>query len=124
MICADSSSMVAFWQGDQGHDIQVIRQAVADRTLVLSPVSLTEILSYPSVPSPVESLVLKIPLLDILPGYWERAGRLRSHILSRRRKANIADTLIVQSCLDHRVPLIARDRDFFVFAQFAALLLL
>jgi hypothetical protein len=54
-------------------------------------------------------------------GYWERAGLLRAKVLARRRRARLADTLIAQSCLDHDVELIARDRDFGPFAELAGL---
>jgi len=57
-------------------------------------------------------------------GYWERGGLLRSGILSKGRKARVADALIAQSCLDASVPLVTRDTDFRHFAQLAGLLLL
>src|SRR5262249_35298803 len=63
-------------------------------------------------------------LLEIKFGYWERAATLCAKALSKRRKARLANTLIAQSCLDHDVPLIARDRDFRVFARFAGLKIL
>jgi predicted nucleic acid-binding protein len=42
-------------------------------------------------------------------------------VLGTRRKARLADVLIAQSCLDHRVALITRDRDFRHFARIARL---
>jgi len=36
----------------------------------------------------------------------------------------LADTLIAQSCLDHDMPIVVRDRDFRIFATFAELKLL
>ena len=51
-------------------------------------------------------------MLEVLDGYWERAGLLRAGTLARRRKAALADVLIAQSCLDHDVESITRDRDF------------
>ena len=45
-------------------------------------------------------------------------------VLSRARKARLADTLIAQSCLDYDVPLISRDRDFRSFARTSPLRLL
>ncbi len=62
-----------------------------------------------------------MPLGD---GFWERAGLLRARIISGRRKARLADALIAQTCLDHDVPLITRDRDFRHFARVSALKLL
>jgi len=124
MICADTSSLLAFWAGDAGPDVDLVDQAYADRLLALSPVSLSKLLSKPSIPSYLEKPLLRIPLLEILPGYWERAGRLRAKVLGHRLRANLPDALIAQSCLDHGVPLVTRDRDFLVFQRFARLRLL
>ena len=42
-------------------------------------------------------------------------------VLAKRLRARLADTLIAQACVDHRVPLITRDVDFRHFAKHAAL---
>jgi predicted nucleic acid-binding protein len=84
-------------------------------------VVLVELLSDSKLLSAVSELLKALPLLETTDGYWERAGALRAKALHRGRKARLADTLIAQSCLDHDVPLIARDRDFRVFASFAGL---
>ena len=63
----------------------------------------------------------QIPLLDVTSGFWERAGRLRSRLVARKRRARLADTLIAQSCLDNDLALITRDRDFRAFAEIAHL---
>jgi predicted nucleic acid-binding protein len=54
-------------------------------------------------------------------GFWERTGLLRSKILKRGLRGRLADTLIAQSCIDHGVPLLTRDRDFRHFAKYGAL---
>jgi predicted nucleic acid-binding protein len=41
-----------------------------------------------------------------------RAAHSRRVLQENGLKARIADTLIAQSCIDHDVPLITRDRDF------------
>jgi predicted nucleic acid-binding protein len=61
------------------------------------------------------------PRLEILDGYWVRAGELRARLLRRGLKARLADTLIAQSCLDHQVALLTRDRAFRNFATHAGL---
>jgi hypothetical protein len=81
----------------------------------------TELLSDPKLPRAVAELLAELPLLDPDAGYWERAGRLRSRVLAAGRKARLADVLVAQSCLDHRVVLITRDRDFRHFARLARL---
>ena len=42
---------------------------------------------------------------------------VRRTLLEARLKATVADTLIAQSCIDHRVPLITHDRDFRHFVK-------
>ncbi len=60
---------------------------------------------------------LGIPILDIKQGYWQRAGNTRAKLLNKGLKARLADTLIAQSCIDHRIPLITRDDDFRHFVK-------
>jgi len=55
--------------------------------------------------------------LEILDGYWERAGLLRSQLLYFKLKANLGDSLVAQSCIDHDVPLITYDRDYRHFVR-------
>jgi len=121
MICADTSSLVALLGGDAGRDVDLVRQALTDRILCVSPISVTELLSDPDPEPSLAELIVKIPRLEISPGYWERAGKLRARMFRRRVRPKIADTLIAQSCLDHGVGLITRDRDFAPFQQFAGL---
>lgn len=124
MIAADSSSFIAYLSGDRGEDVEILDQALADQLVVLPPVVLVELLSDPKLLPSVSDLLKVLPLLETTRGYWDRAGMLRAKVLSRRRKARLADTLIAQSCLDHDVPMIARDRDFRVFANSAGLKIL
>ena len=56
-------------------------------------------------------------------GYWQRAGALRAQVLAKRRKARLGDALIAQSCVDHGIVLLTRDRDFVAFAEAAGLAL-
>jgi len=72
----------------------------------------------------VSTTLLELPLIEIRPGYWQRAGELRARVLAKRRKARLGDALIAQSCIDHGLPLLTRDRDFRAFADAAGLDLL
>ena len=121
MIAADSSSLIAFLEGDSGSDIDALDNALSSQVLILPPVVLTEILSDPKLPKHVAKMILSLPMLDILPGYWERAGRIRAKIISKARSVRVADALIAQSCLDYDIPLITRDKDFRHFETFANL---
>jgi predicted nucleic acid-binding protein len=78
----------------------------------LPPVVLAELLSEPTLRADVAALLKALPRLEVTDGYWERAGELRRSVLKKSLKARLADTLIAQSCIDHRLPLITADLDF------------
>ena len=124
MIAIDTSSFVAYLDGSEGADVVAVDGALEHQQAALPPAVLCELLSDPRLPSHARALIQQIPLLDVLEEYWERAGLLRARILSRRHRAPVADALIAQSCLDHDVPLITRDRDFRHFSRIAGLQLL
>jgi len=124
MIAVDTSSLVAFLEGSHGSDVDAVQAALDEHQLVLPPVVLTETLSDPALPGSVRSLLAALPLLNVEPGYWERAGSLRASILKQKRKARVADALIAQACLDQGVRLVTRDKDFRHFAAAAGLALL
>lgn len=124
MIAADTSSMVAFLQGDEGDDTDLIQSALDHQQLALPPVVLTEMLGDPALPRGVRTLLASLPILDLEPGFWERAGILRASVLRQKKRARVADALIAQSCLDQSTPLVTRDRDFRHFANAAGLPLL
>jgi len=112
MIAADTSTWIAFLQGDGGQDAQLLDRALEDRQVLMAPVVLTEVLSDPKLPSDVAQTLSQLPLIEIRSGYWQRAGALRSQVLAKRRKARLGDALIAQSCIDRGIPLLTRDRDF------------
>ena len=124
MIAVDTSSMVAFLQGDPGDDVELVQSALDHQQLALPPVVLTELLSDPGISRSVRTLLAGLPILNVEPGYWERAGVLRASVLKQKKKARVADSLIAQSCLDQSTPLVTRDRDFRHFARAAGLPLL
>jgi predicted nucleic acid-binding protein len=124
VIAVDSSSLIAYLSGGRGTDVNATALAMEHRQAILPPVVLTELVSDPTLSSETKALLASLPMLDVLDGYWERAGLLRARILARGRKARLADTLIAQSCLDHDVELVTRDRDFILFARNTGLRLL
>ena len=121
MIAADTSTWIAFLDGSGGKDVELLDRALADRQVVMVPVVLTELLSAPNLPPDVAETFSELPLIELTPGYWQRAGALRAKVLARRRKARLGDALIAQSCLDQGISLITRDRDFRAFATAANL---
>ena len=124
MIAADTSTWIAFLQGDAGRDVEKLDQSLANRQVLMAPPVLTELLSDPKLTSAIAKTLSELPLLEIQPGFWNRAGALRATVLAKRRKARLGDSLIAQSCLDAGIPLLTRDRDFRAFAEAASLAIL
>lgn len=121
MICLDTSSLIAYLEGEPGNDVEAVDQALRDRAGYIAPVTLSELLSEPTLSRSLRDTMLGFPLLPLFAGYWERAGLLRAKVLRSGHKAKLADTLIAQTCLDYRATLIARDRDFLAFHRVADL---
>ena len=117
MIALDTSSLVAYLDGSSGKDVRAVDLALEQHQAVLPPVVLCELLSAPRLPKRARTFFEQLPLLGVLDGYWQRAGLLRARVLAKGHKARIADALIAQSCLDHDVPLVSRDRDFRHFSR-------
>ena len=105
MLCLDTSSLIAYLQGDSGADVGLIDQALVDQVGAISPVTVAELLSDPDLSSTLKQTILELPVLQILEGF----------------RANLADTLIAQSCLDHQATLVTRDRDFKAFVSVSGL---
>ena len=124
MIAVDTSTWIGFLQGEAGDDTELLDSALRDRQVLMAPVVLTEVLSDPKLPSEVSKALSELPLTEVRPGYWQRAGELRARVLAKRRKARLGDALIAQSCIDDGIPLLTRDRDFRAFADAAGFVLL
>jgi predicted nucleic acid-binding protein len=121
MIAADTSTWVAFLQGDEGEDVGLLDKGLEDRLLWMVPAVLTELLSDPELPPTVAESLSQVPMIEIGAGYWQRAGILRAKVLAKRRKARLGDALIAQTCIDRGIPLLTRDTDFHAFADAAGL---
>lgn len=121
MIAVDTSSFIAYLSGEKGKDVDALELAFQQKQAVFPPPVLCELLSDSRLPKSVVSLIKDVPLLPIIEGFWERAGFLRSKLISKGRKARLADTLVAQTCIDHGISLITRDLDFRCFAKEAGL---
>jgi predicted nucleic acid-binding protein len=121
LIAADTSTWIAFLQGDGGEDTQLLDKALEDRQVLMVPAVLAEVLSNPELLEEVAETLCEVPLIEGKTGYWERAGALRAKVLAKRRKARLGDALIAQSCIDRGIALLTRDRDFVAFTESAAL---
>ena len=121
MIAADTSTWVAFLQGESTADTDLLAQALHDRQLLMIPAVLAELLSEPKLPQDVARTLSEVPPVELGADYWQRAGKLRAKILAKDRRARLGDALIAQGCLDGGILLLTRDRDFRAFAEIAGL---
>jgi predicted nucleic acid-binding protein len=117
VIAADTSTWIAFLEGETAPDTELLDQALGNRQLVMIPVVLTELLSDPKLPGPVAKTLCDVPSIELRTGYWQRAGELRAKVLARRRRARLGDALIAQSCVDGGISLLTRDQDFRAFIE-------
>lgn len=119
MIAIDTSSWIAFFSDREptGDDTALVESALRDHQACLPPIVLTELLSAARLPRPVAEQIRALPRLETTPDYWERVGTLRARLIAKGRRARLADALIAQSCIDHGVRLVTRDRDFRHFVR-------
>jgi predicted nucleic acid-binding protein len=117
MIAADTSSLSNFLKKEGTADADLVRKALVDGNLILSPVVVSELFSSPKMTEALKAAIRDIPVLDLKPGFWERVGFSRATILKAGKKARLADSMIATCCLDHDIPMIARDSDFRHFTE-------
>ncbi len=120
MLAADTSTLIALFAGETGKDVDQALEAIKHAKLCLPPFVLIELLSAPN-SEKIETQLLKLPLIELKEGFYERAGKLRRGLLRRGRKAGIGDVMIAQACVDEDLPLITRDQDFSAIAKMSGL---
>lgn len=124
MIAVDTSSMISFFEGKKGQDVDLIESGLHASALFLPPPVLTELLSDPVLSDNVRNIISQFPMLAISDGFWERAGKLRARVLAEGGKAKLADALIAQLAIDHNILLVTRDADFKNFERVSKLKLM
>jgi len=121
MIAVDTSTLIAYLKGEKGNDIDELDTCLASQIITLPPLVITEIISDPKLPVKIIDNLLKIPLLELKQGFWERAGLTRAKIISKSLKCRVVDSIIAQCCIDHDIALITRDKDFRHFEKHTGL---
>jgi predicted nucleic acid-binding protein len=112
LIALDTNAVVHAFSGLADATTREVHLRVGGSEVRLPPAVVAELFSNPRLSPAVARTVRSIALLPIHQGYWRRAGLLRRSLREINRKANLADCLIAQSCIDHDIPLITYDRDF------------
>lgn len=121
MIAADTNLWIAWLACGTGKDVEKLAAAMKHRSVLMPPVVLTELLSYPGLPADDQLDLLGIPRVELKPGFWERSGWLRARLIGLGHRPKLADTLIAQACIDHDLPLLTRDAGFKPFAKHGGL---
>jgi predicted nucleic acid-binding protein len=121
VIAADSSSLIAYLEGEEADDIALIERAVADRELVFAPPVVMELRAGAIPNDGLEALLARTRLIPIDAGLWDRAGRHRRLLIEKGLKTRFAGAIVAQCCIDADVPLIARDRDYRHFERWCGL---
>jgi predicted nucleic acid-binding protein len=112
LIAVDTSSFRRYLEGVRDRDTQLVANALADGSAIVAGVVVTELLSKPELSGGSRSIVRSVRVLKLKEGFWERAAILRRNEFIDGRSGAIADVLIAQTCIDHRIPLITYDPDF------------
>jgi len=121
MIAADTSVLIDYFQGKNNTQTKRLDDILANHSLILPPTVLVEILSDPFLPKKFIEKMLELPLLEPTENFWKRAGINRSKLIAKKLKARLADTLIAQSCIDSKIPLLTNDADFRHFVKYCGL---
>lgn len=124
MISADTSVMIAYFQGLKGKDISMVEEALSNKNLIFTPMVVAELLSDPKLSTQSIKSIISFPMMEISYGYWHRVGFTRAKILSKKLKAKLVDTQIAQLCIENNVSLITRDKDFRHFEKYCGLKLI
>src|SRR5258708_17896226 len=112
MIAADTSTWIAFFEGDGGADVQLLDRALGDRQVLMVPAVLTELLSDPKLTASVAESLKELPMMEIEADYSQKARELPAKVFGKGRRARLGDALISRSCEDHGVVLLTATRDF------------
>jgi hypothetical protein len=70
----DTNCWIAYLGGLAGPDTERLDAALADGSVVMAPPVVAELLTDPMLPPGDERELLTIPMIEISPGYWTRAG--------------------------------------------------
>lgn len=120
-MIVDTSVWIDHFLGKPGADLDAFRAALNEGRVVMAPAVLSELLSSTEMTVAVENALLEMPLASPTADFWKEAGNLRRRLAKQGANASLADCLIVQSCLEHGLPLLTRDRGIKSFAPKAGL---
>ena len=121
MIAVDTNVAIYYFSGKITAETSYLENLFKNSLAIFPPLVITELLSDPWISNKAIDFISSAPQLDVLPGYFERTGRLRAKLLRRGLKARTADSLIAQNCIDNKVSLLTSDKDFKNFQKYCGL---
>lgn len=121
LFCADTNCWIAFLAGDDADDVRYLRVAIEGQAIVMAPIVLAELLSWPDFPRNAENGLASLPSRPLSAEYWVNSGRLRAKMFRKGMRPRLMDTLIAQFCIEHELILLTRDKGFEAFAKHAGL---
>jgi len=123
-VIADTSVWIDYFLGKQGDDLERFRLALSDGRVVMAPAVLAELLSSTHMIPEAEKALLEIPFASPGSDFWGDTGKLRRRLAKQGMNATLADCLVVQSCLEHDLPLLTRDQGIKKFGPKVGLMLI
>ena len=121
MTVVDACVVISFLAGDTTPEVEALADLLANAAAILAPSTITELLSDPKGGGGIAPLIDQLQTVEIIEGYWARAGELRATVRGAGRKAALGDALLAQACIDADLPLLTADADFKAFKQFSRL---
>ena len=115
-MIVDTSVWIDYFLGKSGEDLDIFRNALNEGRVVMAPAVLSELLSSTKMTGEAEKALTEMPVAIPTSGFWREAGRLRRNLAQKGTSATLADCLVVQSCLEHELPLLTRDKGIKKFA--------
>ncbi len=123
-MIADTSIWIEHFLGKPGDDLELFRIALNEGRVVMAPVVLSELLSSTEMTSDIEKVLSEMPFASPTSIFWRGAGKLRGQLAKHGMNASLADCLVMQSCLEHDLPLLTRDKGIKKFSNKAKLRLI
>jgi predicted nucleic acid-binding protein len=109
---ADTSVWIEFLAGKPTPGLE---SALAQRSVVLPPIVVAELMSGTAKPSErraLEDLLRELPLHDSAVDHWIRVGDLRRRLRERGLSVSTPDAHVAQCAIDRDAVLLARDAIF------------
>ena len=123
-MIADTSIWIDFFRGKSGEDLDLFRISLNEGRVMMAPAVLAELLSSTEMTESVERALSEMEFARTSPNFWKECGKLRRRLARTGFNASLADCLVVQTCLEHGLPLLTRDQGIKKFGPKVGLTLL